>query len=83
MTSDGTALMSVSSRMEVDQFGGIPSLGVIQFGNSAALRVLGYSNAKRELLGKEMSLIIVNPIAPIHPQYLSTFVKTGNQRLTG
>jgi hypothetical protein len=83
MTSDGTALMSVSSRMEVDQFGGIPSLGVIQFGNSAALRVLGYSNAKRELLGKEMSLIIVNPIASIHPQYLSTFVKTGNQRLTG
>ena len=83
MTSDGTALMSVSSRMEVDQFGSVSSLGVILFGNLAALRILGYSNAKRELLGKEMSLIIVNPIASIHPQYLSTFVKTGNQRLTG
>jgi hypothetical protein len=83
MSSDGTALMSVSARTDVDQLGGVPSLGIVLFSNLAALRALGYSSAKRELIGKEMSLIIVNPIASIHPQYLSTFVKTGNQRLTG
>jgi hypothetical protein len=83
MSADGIALMTVSARNEVDAFGGPSTLGAVTFGNPAALRTLGYSLARRELLGKEMSILIPNPIAPIHPSYLSSFVQTGIQRLSG
>jgi hypothetical protein len=83
MTADGVALMSVSARLEADSFGGVPSIGVVTFGNPACLRILGYAGAKRELLGKEMSLVIANPIAAIHPKYLSGFVQTGITRISG
>jgi hypothetical protein len=83
MTADGVALMSVSARLEADSFGGVPSIGAVTFGNPACLRILGYAGAKRELIGKEMSLVIANPIAPIHPKYLSGFVQTGVSRISG
>jgi hypothetical protein len=83
MAADGVALMTVSARHEADAFGGPSSLGVVTFGNSSCLRTLGYSSSRRELLGKEMSLLIPNPIAAIHSMYLSTFVLTGIQRLSG
>ena len=83
MSADSVSLMTVSARNEVDASGGPSTLGAVTYGNLAALRTLGYSSARRELIGKEMSLLIPSPIAAIHPLYLSSFVQTGIQRLSG
>ena len=67
MSADSVSLMTVSARNEVDASGGPSTLGAVTYGNLAALRTLGYSSARRELIGKEMSLLIPSPSAAIHP----------------
>ena len=51
--------------------------------NLAALKLLGYTGSRREILGREMSLLIPPPIAAVHPRYLSGFLEDGRQRISG
>ena len=92
--SDGIGLLRVSARdssasggaLGAGQFG--PSgasagLGVVTACNAGALKLLGYAGSRRELIGREMSLLLPPPIAQVHPRYLSAFLQNGRQRLTG
>jgi hypothetical protein len=61
----------------------VTTIGSITSANANALKLLGYTSVKREVLGREMSLLIPHPIASIHPRYLSGFMADGKQRTTG
>ena len=86
--SDNIGLIRISAR-DANATGGGPGvrgdalagLGVITHGNLAALKLLGYTGSRREILGREMSLLIPPPIAAVHPRYLSGFIEDGRQRL--
>jgi PAS domain S-box-containing protein len=52
-----------------------PNVGVITSTNAMALRLLGY--AKRELVGQPVSVIIPEPIASVHAEYMKNYIRTG------
>ena len=83
--SEGVGLLRVSARKET--LGVVASdaagVGIVTHANLPALQLLGYTNARRELLGREMSAILPSPLAAVHPRYLSGFLASGQQRLTG
>ena len=77
MMAEGVALMRVSAR--ASEVG----VGAITHVNTAALKVFGYSDSKREMLGRDMSMILPEPLATIHHNMLSQFYADGIQVITG
>ena len=51
------------------------SLGLIESANSIALTLFGYS--KRDMLNKNVAIIVPQPMSSMHDKYLQTFVETG------
>ncbi len=57
-----------------------PALGLLLKCGCAcgvALRMFGYT--KRDMIGQNINEIIPEPIATVHQQYLSLFVRTGHE----
>ena len=52
------------------------TLGIIDSANSAALNMFGYN--KRDLVGKNVSVIVPQPMSSVHDKYLQAFVESGH-----
>jgi hypothetical protein len=74
-SSDSLALIRVSARSE-------NGLGIVIGGNLASLKLWGFGTNARELVGKELSSLIPEPIASVHHLLLADFLETGEQRIT-
>jgi hypothetical protein len=54
----------------------LTNLGVIESANSLALTMFGFS--KRDMLGKNISIIVPFPMNAVHDEYLAAFVASGH-----
>jgi len=54
-------------------------LGVIVDVNPAMIKLFGYN--RREMLGRDMSLLVPEPIASIHPRIVQRYQSTGKERV--
>jgi len=54
-------------------------IGLILDANSAMLKIFGYN--RREILGREMSFLVPEPIATIHSRILQRYQSTGQERV--
>jgi PAS domain S-box-containing protein len=75
LTVDGIALVTVSSAGA--------SLGLITDANVAALRLFGYTQNRREVLGRNVSIIIPEPFSTPHDFFLADFAVEGTLRISG
>ena len=66
-TRDDLAVVTVSQSLA--------SIGVIETANSVALSLFGYN--KRDMVGKNVSLIIPAPFSGMHDVYMRHYVATG------
>ncbi len=66
-TSETAAVVRVSSDPS--------SIGVITHCNPVALRLFGYT--KREMMGRDMSALLPEPIASVHSLFLKSFLRDG------
>jgi PAS domain S-box-containing protein len=66
-TSETAAVVRVSSDPS--------SIGVITHCNPVALRLFGYT--KREMMGRDMSALLPEPIASVHALFLKSFLRDG------
>ncbi len=57
------------------------NIGVIESANSVALTMFGF--AKRDLVGKNINVIVPQPMAAAHDEYLMRFVSTGKSVRSG
>ena len=64
---EDVAVIGVSQTLE--------SLGTIQTANVVAQTMFGYS--KRDLIGKNISIIVPEPMGAMHDTYMQAFVATG------
>ncbi len=77
LTADGVALVRVSARASE---GGV---GAILHANISAQKLFGYVGNKRELLLRDISVLLPEPIASVHHHFLARFNKDGVQHMTG
>jgi PAS domain-containing protein len=56
------------------------SLGAITGANAAALKMFGYN--RRELMGRDIALVVPEPISSIHHIYVNKYQETGQERIT-
>ena len=54
----------------------IANIGVIESANPAALTMFGYN--RRDMLGKNISLIVPFPLSTMHDKYLMNYIATGH-----
>lgn len=54
---------------------------LIELFNPAAERIFGYT--PMDALGKNISILMPNPIAPLHHQYVERYLKTGQKHVIG
>ena len=54
----------------------LANIGAIESTNSVALTMFGYS--KREMIGKNISMIVPYPMAVMHDTYLTNYIATGH-----
>lgn len=66
-TSETAAVVRVSSDLS--------SVGLITNTNPVALRLFGYT--KREMIGRDMSVLLPEPISSIHSIFLKSFLRDG------
>jgi PAS domain S-box-containing protein len=65
----------------VDAVLAIDDRGIIHSGNSAAARMFGYRPA--ELIGKNVRILMPEPHASGHDEYIRNYVKTGTAKVIG
>ena len=75
LTTDGIALVTVSSSGD--------NIGTITDANVAALILFGYAQNKREVLGRNVNVIIAEPFATVHDHFLADFAVGGVLRISG
>jgi len=78
LTAEGVALLRVNARA-TDGMG----VGSIIHANISALKLFGYVGNKRELFNRDMSILLPEPIASVHGQFLDKFNRDGVQVMTG
>ena len=66
-TSETAAVVRVSSDLL--------SVGLITSANPVALRLFGYT--KREIVGRDMSILLPEPVASVHSVFLKSFLRDG------
>jgi len=69
LTGESVAIVTVSAQPA--------TAGLITDANTAAARMFGYN--RREMLGKDANVIIPEPIASVHSQYLDDFLTDGKE----
>ena len=55
------------------------SLGVITEVNAATLKALGYN--RRDIVGRNLNIVIPEPISSMHQQYLVDYMRTGTVKV--
>jgi hypothetical protein len=75
-SADGLALIRVSAKAE-------DGLGTVVSANTGALKLWGFSSNPRELVGRELSMLLPDPIAQVHGKFLASFLEDGRQHMTG
>ncbi len=73
VSRDEMAVITVSQSLN--------TLGVIEGANSVALSMFGYN--KRDMLGKNISLIVPPPMNARHDEYLKAFLDSGRSVVSG
>lgn len=65
----------------VDGFIIIDTGGIIQSFNKAAEKIFGYS--KKEIIGKNVNILMPSPHHENHDRYISTYLETGEKKIIG
>jgi PAS domain-containing protein len=73
LSAHDLSLIRVSAHMD--------SVGSIAGANAAALKLFGYN--RREIIGRDIAIIVPEPIASIHTLFIDKFQTTGIERVTG
>lgn len=72
LSGESAALMRVSASLD--------DVGTITAANAAALRMFGYQS--RDLIGRDMKMLIPEPIAAVHSKFLDTYMEDGKERVS-
>lgn len=70
LSGEATSIVTVSAQPG--------SIGIMTSANAAALRALGF-NSDREVVGKDVNVVVPDPISIMHPAMLEHYNQTGNE----
>lgn len=71
LSSESAALMRVSARLD--------SMGTVIAANASTLKLFGYSN--RDFIGRNMNVVVPEPIAGVHDSFLQHYLDIGEERM--
>ena len=78
---EGSRRMSAIVETAVDAIVTIDERGIIESANAATERLFGYS--RREMLGKNVKLLMPEPFSAEHDRYLRNYLKSGRAKIIG
>ena len=81
MTCRILQIFNPSRNLAFDALFFINEHGIIQQVNDASTRILGWT--RDELLGQNISMVMIPDVAALHDQCIQNYLRTGRQKLTG